>query len=525
MEYYISVGLIAVAAVLSCMISLPMFKILQLSGYKARGVIAWWKGTAYDVMVRYGALMLFGFISMIVYVGCFSAFEYVRYCAVALYDLLAALFVFSAGKHGDNSVKLTGRAVRLMITDFIILIVIAAGMAWAAYYSEYCQTVVAALAMLAPFAAIAANAVNMPFERLNNRKYVKRAKAKLARNAPIVIGITGSYGKTTAKNLLNAMLSEKYATLATPSSYNTPMGVCKTINDRLADEKYFIAELGARYKGDIKELCDIVAPKYGIITAVGDMHLETLGDREGVANVKYELGQALPSDGLLALNGYNEACRALSSRDSACRKITAGDNLGVRYDNLKFDCDGTGFDLIINGEVYPVKTKLLGAHIAELVCVCAVIAIECGVDGESIANSVNAATPVEHRLQILPSADPAVTVIDDAYNSNPVGAKNAIDVLGCFDGKKIIITPGFVELGAIEKECNIELGKQIAAVCDYAFLIGSRAADIKKGALAQGMNDGAVYEYDSRDAAVAALKDISGGKVVLFENDLPDNIK
>lgn len=526
MEFYISVGLIAVAALLSSFIGLPMLKIIQLSGYKARGVVAWWKGSAYDVIVRYAALMVFGFISMIVFVGCFITFEYVGYCAVALYDILAVVFIVSAGKSGSNGVKYTGRIIRMLIVNTLIMLVLGAGVCWAVYYSEYCQTVTVALAMLAPFTTLAANAITYPFEKLNNKKYIKRAKAKLTQKSPIVIGITGSYGKTTAKNLLCGMLSSKYTVLATPGSYNTPMGVCKTINNDLGDEQYFIAEMGARYKGDIKELCEIVSPAMGIITAVGDMHIETMGSRANVANVKFELGAALPQGGLLVLNGYNNDCAELATRETNCDKLAVGaENADIAYENLKINGDGTNFDLVINGERYSVTSKLLGAHIAELTCVCAGIALKCGVNAEQIVAAVQAAPAVAHRLQIVPSADPSVTVIDDAYNSNPVGAKNALDVLNCCEGKKIIITPGFVELGAIEKECNIMLGRQIAEVCDYAFFIGSRAKELKKGALAAEMSEGAITVCGSRDEAVAALKDITGTKAVLFENDLPDNIK
>lgn len=297
MEYYISLSLIAVSAVLSCFIGLPMLKMIQLSGYRMRGVVAWWKSTAYDVLIRYAGLMLFSFISMIVYIGCFIEFEYARSCACALYVLLAIVFIVSSGKHRSNDVKYTGRMVRLIAVDMLLTLILGAGVAWAAYASVYCQTLAAALAIFAPFVALAANAVTAPLERLNNKKYVTRAKRKLNESSPTVIGITGSFGKTTAKNLLSAMLAQKYTVLATPGSYNTPMGVCKTINDSLADQKYFIAELGARYKGDIKELCDIIAPEYGLITAVGDMHLETMGSRAAVADTKFELAEALPEGG------------------------------------------------------------------------------------------------------------------------------------------------------------------------------------------------------------------------------------
>lgn len=518
-DFYISVGLIAVASALSCAVGLPILKILQLSGYKAKGVFSWWKSTANDTLIRYLALTMLAFIAMIVYVGCFATFIYARYCAVVLYIILCIVFLCSVVKNGNAKVKCTPRMKRIIVVDALLTFILGAGAAWASWANPYCQTITAALGIFAPFVAMAANAIMSPFEKLNNKKYIKRAKAKLEQKKPIVIGITGSYGKTTAKNILCAMLGN--SVLATPGSFNTPMGVCMTINNTLNDERYFIAELGARYKGDIKELCDIVHPMYGIITAIGDMHIATLKSREGVANAKYELAQNLPQDGLLVLNGYNVDCAALKNREAPCETEVAGE--GVSYKDLVIDGNGTSFTLVIDGSEHKVTTVLLGAHIAELACLCAAVAKRLGVSDEQIVSAVESMKPVEHRLQLISGG--AVTVIDDAYNSNPVGAKNALDVLKCFDVKKIIITPGFVELGAIEKQSNYELGKNIAGVCDYAYLVGSRADDIKKGATEAGMNEGTVSVFSSRDDAVKALEAIAGEKVVLFENDLPDNIK
>ena len=525
MDYYISVTLIGLAALLSSVCGIPIFKIIQLSGYKPRGVIAYFKATRYNVLIRYVLFTLFSFMAMIVYVGCFGTYKYARYCAVVLYVVLAVVFIISSVEW--EGPKYTGRMKRLMAAEVLLSLVLGAGIAWAAYYSPYCQTVTAALGVLTPFVVIAANAVMTPIEKLNNRKYVVRARKKLADFNPTVIGITGSFGKTTAKNILAAMLGTKNEdgpnVIATPGSFNTPMGVCLTVNNDYNGEEYFIAELGARYKGDIRELCGIVSPKIGLITAIGDMHLETFGSREGVANAKYELAESLPSDGLLVLNGYNEDCKKLSSRKAPCKVEVVGDAIG--YDNVKVDGNGTSFDMVIDGTRYNIKTKLLGAHIPQLVCSCATVASYLGVDAERIVESVKHISPVEHRLQLIPGADPSVTVIDDAYNSNPDGARNALDVLASFDGKKIIITPGFVELGEVEKQCNAELGKDISKVCDVAMLIGSRAVDIKRGAIDGGMDENNIMTFSSRDEAVEALKSISGDKVVLFENDLPDNIK
>ncbi len=497
-------------------------KILQCSGYKAAGVFSWWKATGYDTLIRYIALTMFGFIAMIVYTACFRAYEYARYCAVVLYVVLCAVFIYSVNKNGNAAVKFTARMKRLFAACLMLCLVIGAGAAWASYFDTYCQTVTAALGVLAPFITLAANAIMSPIERANNKKFVTRAKSKLQEKKPLVIGITGSYGKTTAKNLLAAMLGGKYDVLATPESYNTPMGVCMTVNNELDGQNVFIAEMGARYKGDIKELCDIVSPKYGIITAIGDMHIATLKSRQGVADAKYELAENLAADGLLVLNGYNADCAALKARNAPCDCIVAGDG-DVSYDGLVIDGNGTRFDLVMNGTSYPVSTVLLGAHIAELTCVCAAVALKLGIEQDKIVAAVENMQPVEHRLQLLSSG--AVTVIDDAYNSNPVGASNALDVLACFDAKKIIITPGFVELGAIEKESNYDLGEKIANVCDYAFLVGTRADDIKKGAVAAGMTESTISIFSSRDDAVKALDTIAGERVVLFENDLPDNIK
>ncbi len=525
MDFYISVGLIAVSAGLSVAVGLPILKILQLSGYKAKGVFSWWKATNYDTLIRYMALAAFSFIAVIVYVGCFAVYEYARYCAAAFYIVLATVFVVTCGRTGGNSVKYTGRVKRIIVLYTVLILAIGAGIACASYFSPYCQTLVALFAALSPFAAMLACIMLTPFERLNNRKYINRAKKKLDDVKPIVIGITGSYGKTTAKNILCAMLEEDGSVLATPGSFNTPMGVCKTINDSLGGEKYFIAELGARQIGDIKELCDIVNPSYGIITAVGDMHIETFKTRENVAKTKFELAESLPADGCLILNGYNEDCAALKERACKCAVECVGGDERIYYDGMTVDKDGTSFDLVIGTERARVSTKLLGAHIPELVCSCAAVADRLGISADKILQGVQKLEPVEHRLCLVPSADPAITVIDDAYNSNPIGAKNALQVLSRFDGKKIIITPGFVELGALEKESNTELGKAVASVCDYAFLVGSRAADIKKGALAAGMNEGCINCFASRDDAVKALEQISGEKAILFENDLPDNIK
>lgn len=524
MDFIVAAVILSISAGFIAASALPALKILQLSGYKARGCFAYFSATGKDMIIRYFAMGLLSAIAVIVFVSCFSAYFYVRYCAAVLFLVLSVVFVVTVHKKGDDKVVWTARLKRLFALVVLLVFALVALSAYLTYeFSLYYQVIVCVVAAIVPFMAILANWIMLPVERANNNRYIKRAKSILAEKHPTVIGITGSFGKTTVKNMLAAMLAKRFKTLATPSSYNTPLGVCKTINQSLDDAEFFVAELGARYKGDIAELCDIVKPTIGIITAIGDMHLESFGTKENIANTKYELAQSLDSSGVLILNGYNAACKELLARNPIAKTLVTADN-SVVYDNLNITTDGTRFDLVAGDKRVSVKTALLGAHVAELGCLAAAAAIECGVPIEDTAAALSEMPPVEHRLSVVKSTT-EITVLDDAYNSNPVGAKNALDVLSRFDGKKIIITPGFVELGAIEKTCNTELGRNIAAVCDYAFLVGTRAADIKRGAVDGGMLDACVSTFDSRDDAVEALKDISGKRVILFENDLPDNIK
>ena len=384
------------------------------------------------------------------------------------------------------------------------------------------------LLCFAPLLPIAAAALMQPVENHINMGFFRDAQATLAARPDLIkIGITGSFGKTSTKFVLATILSEKYCVLASPASFNTPMGLTRVIREMLEPRhEVFIAEMGARHKGDIKELIELVHPKFGLLTSVGAQHLETFGDIETVARTKYELIDGIEeengaaffvADGGIVDSLYNKA---------HCEKtlVCAENDDGCYAKNVVSGPSGSSFTLVIGGREIPVTTALLGSHNIKNICLACACAARLGLTDTQIMRGVSKLKPVEHRLQLLPSAG-GIAVIDDAFNANPVGAKEALRVLGTFPGRHIVVTPGFVEEGGMEETMNRELGAQIAENCDIAILIGKKHAQpIAQGALKAGMPEQNVHLVASLEEAQAILGRIGmRGDTVLFENDLPDN--
>ncbi len=383
---------------------------------------------------------------------------------------------------------------------------------------------------LLPINMIISNLLAYPTERFIGDIYVDLAKLKL-RGKPykklIKIGITGSYGKTSTKFILSTILSEKYNVLATPESYNTTMGNVKVIRKMLKPEhEVFISEMGARYRFDIQEICDLVRPKIAMITSIGPQHLETFKNIENIVKTKAELLVSLPSDGVVFLPNDDSHCLKLYNKEKREKYIYGVNDkhADVYAKDIKFNADGISFTAVTkNGEIKCVS-KLLGEHNIQNILGCIAIAVYLGLSNEQIANGVKKLEPIPHRLQLLPSSNGSI-VIDDAFNSNPVGSKAALEVIKKFDGRKIIITPGMVELGNEEYKYNKEFGKNMASVVDIAILVGVKRSNAIVEGLREGkFNDQNIFVVDNLDNASKKLQEITkAGDVILFENDLPDN--
>lgn len=371
------------------------------------------------------------------------------------------------------------------------------------------------------------NLLNRPAENAVRRKYINEAKKKIASLPNLtVIGITGSYGKTGTKYILERLLSEKYNVLMTPASYNTTMGVVKVVREQLsAAHDIFICEMGARSLGEIKEICDIVKPKYGIITSIGPCHLETFGSIENVVKTKFELCDALPDDGVIFLNADNE--HIAKKNDVAKKAVYYGlenEKADITANILSLSEKGTSFEVVKDGASTKLSTKLLGEHNILNILGCVAVAKHLGVSDDALVLGAKRIEGAPHRLSLIKGAD--FCIIDDSFNSNPAGSSAALKVLSGFEGCKVIITPGMIELGEKQDEYNFELGKKAAAVCDFIFLVGEKQTrSIKEGVLSCGYEKERLVVFDRVEDAINTAKalNVKERKVILIENDLPDN--
>ncbi|MBQ8375259.1 MAG: UDP-N-acetylmuramoyl-tripeptide--D-alanyl-D-alanine ligase [Clostridia bacterium] len=375
--------------------------------------------------------------------------------------------------------------------------------------------------ILLPFALCAANAVLSLFENARNRRFVKRAGQVLDESNAVRVGIVGSYGKTSVKNILKTILSEKYEVVASPASYNTPMGVAKTVTAaEFASAQVFLCEMGARKQGDIRELCDLVKPQYIAFTGVCAQHMQTFKTEETLLLTKCE---ALSSSaGVIVCGGeLKEKLASVQDRftDEELKKcVFAGGATKV-----EMQAEQTKFTLTICGEEAVIETSLLGDSAVENIALAVRLAEAMGLSKEEILRGVKKLSPCEHRLQLLKSG--GVNILDDAYNCNERGAKIAIEALKRFAGRKVVVTPGIVETGVLHEQINGELGKLLAdPALDRVILVGETQVGVVKTAFLDAGGDKEKLSIVSTlSGAQELLKDyLLDGDTVLFMNDLPD---
>lgn len=371
--------------------------------------------------------------------------------------------------------------------------------------------------------------INTPIEKMVYLHFKHKAQSKLKSMTNLkIIGITGSYGKTSSKRILSEILNIQYNALPTPKNLNTFNGLIMTVNNNI--DKFtdiFIAEMGAYVRGEIAGLCKLVKPKYGIITTIGTAHLESFGSQENIQKGKFELIESLPADGFGILNG-DDPLQISYKRKNKVRIIWVGiDNkdVDVRAKNIKCSNKGTSFDVILKGDSkeYKFETHLLGKHNVYNILAAIACGKEFGIEMEELQRAVSNVKPVEHRLELKKLGN--FYQIDDAYNSNPIGARNACEILKMMPGMKIVVTPGMIELGDKEDEYNEIFGEQIAEAADLVILIGEKKTiPIKEGLLKKGFDKEKIIVFnDVRDAYPFIMEKAKEQEVyALFENDLPD---
>ena len=524
--------IMALACVLAFYVMRYNVHMFQLNGYKNVEHFNWIKKNHRKQGLLY-VLAVIGIISII--------FKSVIVYVFEVIFMLIALKYFMYLKSSNTKKKLvyTNRVKRLMATETVIcVVIIVLGMVlWERRAAWFAAALVCGVQMVL---TIAANYINKPIEKAVNNHFINDAKRILKGNPDMVIvGVTGSYGKTSMKYYLKTLLQDHFDVLITPESFNTPMGVVRTVREHMTPmNEVFICEMGARHVGDIKELCDLVHPKHGVITSVGPQHLETFFNIENVVNTKFELADALPEDGMLILNGDNELIREkgkqyknaeyyytaepASTTEKASTTSTAK---GYYAKDVSLSQMGTEFTVVTPiGESERFSMRLIGEYNVVNVVGAITVANKLGVPLKDLRTAVRKIQPVAHRMQMLEHGN--YTIIDDAYNSNPVGSKAAVETLAMFDGIKIMITPGMVELGDKEDEFNYKFGTYAAKCCDYVLLVGRKHTEpIRKGLLDSGYDEEKTASFDKIEDALSYAYNIkgTGHKYILLENDLPDN--
>lgn len=438
-------------------------------------------------------------------------------------------------KTGKLRLNMTQRATRIYHISFVIF---GAAALLGALCALKCSTSPGAWAWLwqivlfqaTPFLVPLADLALKPAEKRVQEGFIAEAKARLAKTGPYVIGITGSYGKTSTKAMLGELLNNCLGPTFWPEKgVNSAMGITREIREKMRPyHRYAVIEMGMFQRGSIKKLCDLVPPRAGIVTAVGAMHLERAGSLENIQLGKAELAQALPEDGILVCNGDNEGARSIASDHRKKTTILYGlreeaGGLDCWASDLKVGADGTSFSLHWQGKTWKARVPQLGEPAVSNALAAFSMACALGADPEYAIACMGSLEPVENRLQLQRAN--GVLRLRDAYNSNPVGFASALKVLSQLEAKRrVLVTPGMIELGSRQYDENFSVASQAAAVCDQVLLVG----DTNRQAFEEGLRKGgfAPEKLKTFDRMVDALahfeSEAAEGDVLLIENDLPD---
>ncbi len=381
------------------------------------------------------------------------------------------------------------------------------------------------LPLFFPYFIVLSDLILYPVEKSKRKYYTKKARAKLLTNPDVLcIGITGSFGKTTVKNILGTILSQKYDTFITPKSFNTPMGISKAILENYNNEKIFIAEMGARRRGEIKELAEFIPCDIGLITAVSRQHLEGFKNLNNILDTKFELAENLKEGGVCFYNGDNSCAEGLFERPQG-EKVLCGlkKPTAVKISNIEVSQNGSQFDIEIDNEKRSTSTILLGEHNISNIALCLEVALKLGLSIDEMAEGIKKIQAIPHRLELIRPKG-AMTIIDDSYNANTVGVKSALAVLKLFENTKIVVTSGFVEMGNMELYENKKLGRRIGEVADKLIIVGARLSkEIAEGATQSGLSEDKIYVVGSLENVVEILKNVATtDSTILFMADFPD---
>lgn len=439
--------------------------------------------------------------------------------AVDLAFFAGVTIIYRAKSKIRVKAKFTKRFTRIFVVGFLFFFAINACVFYLAKrfgLLAYALPITAISVTLIPLSLIFGAAINYPYDRIKYLLTIRGAKKKLSENKNLkVIFVTGSFGKTTTKRYLYELLKDDYKTVATPKSFNTPIGLCLSIKAINEDTQIFIAEAGARRVGDIKTLCQIVRSDISVVTGIAPQHIETFKSIENIIAEKEEAVKNLKVGGFAVISGETVGGKTIYER-AKCDKISvgSGETADVKFRNVKFSAYGSSFDIMCGEKTLEITAPFVGIHNVVDFTLAAAVAIKLGVRAEKIENVAKTLTPPKHRFSVSVSGN-GVTIIDDGYNANIEGIKSGAESLKYFGGKKFAVFSGIVEGGTKSYELNSEAGRVLSENCDRLIAVGRLADEILSCAKGERVED--------LDGAKEILKkEVRRGDTVAFFSDLPD---
>jgi UDP-N-acetylmuramoyl-tripeptide--D-alanyl-D-alanine ligase len=498
---------------------LAYLRYFQQEGYEALRFLRWLKAQSLADPAFWMSLL--------------SAFLYPLTPVIAIVLFLAAMTFLGLAqpdprRSGKILLRLTWRAKRILAVAFVLVLAGWIVITWIGINSGLRAAFIASSALLAllPLCLIAGNVLLVPYEKYVQAGYEAEARRRIADISPFVIGITGSYGKSSSKAMLAHILKFYAPTLAASGSINTRMGITRHIREDLEyGYKYMVVEMGAFKTGSIHRLCQLTPPSAALITAVGDMHLERFGSVDQIVKAKSELAQALPPGGLLVVNADSPGALKIA-KNSHCRTLlygeTSTEDLATRLQEIVFSKQGTSFVLHTKHAVHRCFTPLLGRPIILNLAGAFTLAVALGVDPDLVVASMRTLRPVSNRLEVVEEG--GISWIRDAYNSNQSGFRAALEVAAALPAnRRFLATPGVIELGSDQYGVNRALSKEAAMICDNTLVV----SDTNRAAFEIGHRDcgreSRLVPVPNRTQAFQWLrKNVRAGDIVILENDLPD---
>lgn len=474
-----------------------------------------------------------GWPTLVVILVCFALFlipdeKFRVILTIWLTVLVSAVAMIQETKRAKTYIKplhITARVIRQMIVMLLLNLLWLVPMIHYVPEPYWCLIPILGTVMNWGLVFVMAWITN-PIEKLVKKYYMKLAKDILKNHNAKIVGITGSYGKTSCKNILQEVLSERFYSLMTPASFNTPMGITITIRTLLKPlHEVFICEMGADHVNDIEALMKFVQPHYGIVTSIGPQHLQTFKTMQNIIDEKMKMIELLPNDGVGVLNRDNEFIRNYSIKNN-CKVIWYGieqEEVDYRAINIGYSKQGSCFTVVDKqGVCTEFQTRLLGEHNIANILAAIALGKEMGISYPQLVEAVGKVQYVEHRLQLKKIN--GYTFIDDAFNSNPIGSAMSLEVLKMMDGKRFIVTPGMIDLGEQQEPMNKAFGANMKGKVDEVILVGiNQTKPIVAGLKESGFDMEHVHVCKTiKEAFALVWKMATPQDTILLENDLPD---